>query len=311
MCGTARRTIPHTVGANSCSELFCAAVCLQEHAPTLRDRGRNSMLDNNLLGRTWGTQGQLMYSWRSILGKPRSVISAALDISESRLQKYEYDERACGPDFRRRWCERMNAPAVVARKLELLAPWGILHPEAQLETPDLSSDDLDFLNEFTRPACYLTPNGQQILAVNSAMEQALPWLNPAPGDSINAATVVERLFLDPRAPRELANWSAVALWYAFEFEVMASGFLPCESYQQVRETYTGDPKFDAIAASTAADLDPHLSLTVTDPATGVAKQWTTRRHHPGLPAGAYDLISFRRALPLGGRRVTSEAAVAA
>ncbi|MBF6302473.1 helix-turn-helix domain-containing protein [Nocardia amamiensis] len=134
-------------------------------------------------------------------GLTLTQLGALLDSSLNTVQKWIRDERTPSDTYVELLIEQLQVPWYIAEVMRgLVTP--DLYPASTEEWPEVTDDDISYLENFKGPACfqgalYDIPAG----GANELWGQVFPMLRPAPRGSGRAVNIIDVMLNDPDSER--------------------------------------------------------------------------------------------------------------
>lgn len=234
--------------------------------------------------------GQFMKARRTAVRMSQADVAAQLFVSTPAYSGYETGRRTPDAATLARWCDAVQIPDYLLRKLLSFTAAGMYRLDVGQWPPTVDIDDLDHLEYFSVPAFFHGMPECNVLAANKTALRWFPWLAPAEVGSDRPTNIIEQMMTDPRAQESIGNLDEIVHRMIFSLRVMAPGVVSESRVREIIETCSVNPKFARFWTTdmTREEMTRDL-VTLKDPDTGIWGPHTMRCYQSMYPDRPYEL----------------------
>ncbi|MGV9836596.1 MmyB family transcriptional regulator [Nocardia niigatensis] len=236
--------------------------------------------------------GAWMRDQRLMKGLTQVKVAEQMHIHPTAYLAYEKGRRTPDMTMLRLWCDIVELPPLLVRKLMTMVSEGLYRLDTGAAPTMPGEDDLEHLESFPWPAFFYTFPGLDIVAANAAARRQFPWLAPAPATTLRPVNLLEQLMIHPEATAAITNWDELAHTMTYLLRVLAPGEMPAERLTEILTVCRAHPRFGQFwNTAVPADTFSCDRVTVANPDSG----WSThlaRHYQPLLPERPFALLTL-------------------
>ncbi|MBF6302655.1 helix-turn-helix transcriptional regulator [Nocardia amamiensis] len=230
-------------------------------------------------------------------GLTLTQLGALLDSSPNTVQKWIYDERTPSDTYIELLIEELNVPWYLADVMKaLVAP--DLHRISPADWPEITDDDLAYLETFKEPACFQglpffdLPPG----AANEPWCRIFPMLRPAPRGSKRVVNIID-VMLNAAESARIRNRFERVWVMLFGLRIYRPLADPVR-FAEVYEACARSPYFERLWKNDPLqEIIDDTTVGIFNPETGQDDIYQTRQTDAHFPPGLLKTYSLYRPAP--------------